>query len=135
MNTISSLKQVQVRDMLDSAWPEILERQAALETPVWIEEWLGAAHVQMQQELPASPVETWLEIAARQQLLDTPVWQTEWLNWADNRPVSSSAADSGPTHTVCSFYSAKHPVIVVKDRSDTKRHNAQRTDEYREIAA
>ena len=126
MNAIVSLKQVQVRDMLDSAWPEILERQAALETPVWIEEWLDAAHIQMQQELPASPVETWLEIAERQQPLDTPVWQTEWLAWADNLPVSSSAAqnaaDSNSTHTVCNFYSAKHPV---KDRTGAPRLNQQ----------
>lgn len=126
MNAIVSLKQVQMRDMLDSAWPEILERQAALETPAWIEEWLDTGHIQMQQELPASPVETWLEIAERQQPLDTPVWQTQWLDWADNRPVSSSAAqnaaDSSPTHTVCNFYSAKHPV---KDRSGAARHKQQ----------
>jgi hypothetical protein len=126
MNAIVSLKQVQVRDMLDSAWPEILERQAALETPVWIEEWLDAGHIQMQQELPACPMETWLEIAERQQPLDTPVWQTQWLDWADNIPVALSetqnAADSNSAHTVCNFYSVKHPV---KDRSGATRHKQQ----------
>jgi len=126
MNAIVSLKQVQVRDMLDSAWPEILERQAALETPAWIEEWLDAGHIQMQQELPASPVETWVEIAERQKPLDTPVWQTQWLDWADNIPVALSetqnAAESSPTHTVCSFYSAKH---TGKDRSGATRHKQQ----------
>jgi len=129
MNAFVSLKQVQVRDMLESVlpeWPEILERQAALETPVWIEEWLDAAHSQMAQQ-PESPLETWLEIAERQQPLDTPVWQTEWLDWADNRPaslsVAKSASEDSQIHTVCSFYSTKHPV---KDRTGTARPTKQR---------
>jgi hypothetical protein len=129
MSAIGSLKQVQVRDTLDSAlpeWPEILERQAALETPVWIEEWLDAGHIQMQQELPESLVETWLEIAERQQPLEPPVWPTEWLDWADNRSASpaaaQNAADSSAAHTVCNFYSAKHPV---KDRTGAPRLKQQ----------
>jgi hypothetical protein len=125
MNAIVNLKQIHEQTMSDSVlpeWSEILERQQALETPVWVEEWLAAAHVSTRLAAETTEVETWLEIAARQQPLDTPIWQTEWLDWSDNRSVVKPASAAKPVHTVCTFYSAKNPV---KDRSSTTRPNKQ----------
>jgi len=129
MNAFVNLKQIHEQKMSESVlleWPEILERQQALETPVWVEEWLAAVHLSTRLEAEDIVGETWLEIAARQQALDTPTWQTEWLDWSDNRPVSTSltkrVSEATPVHTVCNFYSAKNPV---KDRSSTTRPNKQ----------
>jgi len=125
MNAIVNLKQAYEQKMSESVlpeWPEILERQQALETPVWVEEWLAAAHVSTRLEAENTEVETWLEIAARQHPLDTPIWQTQWLDWSDNRVVAKPVSEAAPVHTVCNFYSAKNPA---KDRSSTTRPTKQ----------
>jgi hypothetical protein len=103
MNAIVNLKQIHDQTMSESVlpeWPEILERQQALETPVWVAEWLAAAHVSTRLETEDTVVETWLEIAARQQPLDTPTWQTEWL---DGQPGFGQACVRGHASPHCLY--------------------------------
>lgn len=125
MNAIVNLKQIHEQTMNESVlpeWPEILERQQALETPVWVTEWLAAAHLSTRLEAEDTVVETWLEIAERQQPIDAPVWQTEWLDWSDNRALAKPVSEATTAHMVCNFYTAKNPV---KDRSSTTRPTKQ----------
>lgn len=125
MNAIVNLKQIHEQKMSDSVlleWPDILERQQALETPVWVEEWLVASHVSARLEADNTEVETWLEIAARQQPLDTPIWEAEWLDWSDNQSAAKPVSEATLVHRVCNFYSAKNPV---KASSGTTRSSKQ----------
>jgi hypothetical protein len=142
MNALYSLKQVQMRGMLEAElpeWPEILERQAALETPVWVNEWLDAGHIQMAQQMPETPLETWLDMAARQQPIETLTWQTEWLDWIDSSPVlpvlSKDAAKRPTLHRVHPFNRAKNPAPMVPSRASAAPLRRQRAASALEIAA
>jgi hypothetical protein len=114
MNAFVNLKPVLDTNTLDSAlpdWPDVLARQQALQTHVWVDEWLAAVPHPTVAHADHSLAATGLAIAAHQQPVDTPVWQTEWLEWADSRVAvptqSKSAVETATTHTVFPFVHAQ----------------------------
>ncbi|MDR3371062.1 hypothetical protein [Rhodoferax sp.] len=79
-------------------WPEILERQQALETPVWVDEWLKAwpGPISLKQE--EDDVDIWPDVFMNQQPAEAPAWQVQWLDWIDSRPLPSSLLKNEPEH-------------------------------------
>ena len=128
MNAFVNLKPVLAPHMLESAlpdWAEVLTRQQALQTHVWVDEWLAAVPQSTSAHADHSLAATGLEIAAHQQPVDTPVWQGEWLDWADNRTVAPTlaqrAAEAAMTHTVCPFVQAKTQPLADERNSAARR--------------
>lgn len=73
-------------------WPEILERQQALETPVWVEEWLDAGKTPISLKREVDDIDTWPEVFMTQQTAEAPTWQAQWLDWIDSRPLPPTLA-------------------------------------------
>jgi len=128
MNAFVNLKPVLDTNTLDSAlpdWPDVLAGQQALQTHVWVDEWLAAVPHPTVAHADHSLAATGLEIAAHQQPVDTPVWQGEWLDWADNRTVAPTlaqrAAEAAMTHTVCPFVQAKTQPLANERNSAARR--------------
>jgi len=118
MNAFVNLKPFHTPPVTESVWlewPEILERQQALDTPAWMADWLEAAHQPMGGVLADTSADTWLEIAEGQQPIDTPSWQTEWLDWMDNRSPAKPVAKATAAHTVCPFNIARNTGAAPKN--------------------
>ncbi len=93
MNELLDLKQAIDRNtnvLAMPEWSEVFERQQALETPVWVEEWLNQGPDPISLKMEDGTVDTWLNIAMRQQPVEAPAWETEWIDWAQSRPLSPS---------------------------------------------
>lgn len=132
MNAFLSLKQVQERNINGGFvpdWPDILQRQQALDSPVWVEEWLEAGPQPMSLETEELAVETWLEMAERQQPIDAPAWLAQWLDWSEIRARPLSLVKNEPQslsapidRRVCQI---KRQGLVVAGRSSAAGSNQQ----------
>lgn len=133
MNAIGSVIQMQERDMLDSVWPEVLERQAELETPAWVEEWLDAAHQPQAVAERPEMADLWAEVAAGQEPIHTPNWQAEWLDWMDNTAAAKHSTPATPTPTVRPISAAKN--LGASPRNTLPWLLSKQVEEELEIAA
>lgn len=106
MNAFVNLKPMLTPAVAEHAWlewPEILERQQALDTPTWMADWLEAAHQPLGVSADDSEVDSWPETTNSQEPIHTPNWQAEWLDWMDSGSAAKPVTQATAAHTVCPF--------------------------------